>query len=101
MNTSISVNPRPFLKALGLSLTLIFGLAIYSHFATGGDLGAARAVGEVAFHISVGGLALGIWARRAHSRWTWWGFIWRFMLCVIIASLFVTIITVAGRPRAA
>ena len=97
MNSSPQSNSRPFLKALGLSLILIIGEAI----ASGDAPDAARAAGEIAFHISVGGLALGIWAKRAHSRWTWWGFIWRFMLCVIIASLFVTITTVAGRPRAA
>jgi len=101
MNSSPQSNSRPFLTALGLSLILIIGEAISSRIASGGAPGAARAAGEIAFHISVGGLALGIWAKRAHSRWTWWGFIWRFMLCVIIASLFVTFITVAGRPRAA
>jgi len=93
MPTPEQRNPRPFKTALGIFGVLTLLLVVVSVM-RGGD---PRAVGTIAFDLLAGCVVLALWARNAKSRWTKNGWAWRTPIALVLTSVVLTILQVAGR----
>ena len=89
-------NRRPFVKAFGVAFALIALLFVALQL-RGASATAFAAAGELSFSILVGATVCGIWAKRATGRWSVFGFGWRYLLCLVIAFVVTSFLTVAGR----
>jgi hypothetical protein len=84
MQQTVARNTRPFLKGMGLALSVIVPILVVTA-STGSD---ATSAGERAGELSVapllGGVGVGVWARVATRRWHWVDYLLRFVICTIV-----------------
>lgn len=80
---ALARNSRPFLKGMGLALSLIVPIVVVTA-SSGAD---PEAAGELAGELSVapflGGVAVGVWAKLATRRWHWVDYALRFVACTV------------------
>lgn len=86
-------NARPFATAFGIWFVALMLLAV-GIAAIGGD---PVATGAIGFDLFAGTVALAIWARRAPRKWSLLGYGWRFVLCGVVASVLLTLLSATGR----
>ena len=89
-------NERPFVKAFGIAFALVVLLFLTLQF-RGGSAAAFNMAGELSFQIVVGATAVGVWGKRARTRWSAIGYTWRFILCFAVTFLVTSFLIVAGR----
>jgi hypothetical protein len=79
-------NTHPFLKTFGLAALVVIPIVVLTA-TSGADPGTA---GEQAGTLAVGPLvaavAVGLWAKRAVHRWRGMDYVWRFVMCAIVAA---------------
>jgi hypothetical protein len=81
-----------FLKAAGFTTGLIIILNPF----IADTPEANRAAGRFIFNFIMGGIALGIWGRSAKHKWSWFGYTWRFLICVVAAVIIGTLFQTMG-----
>jgi len=76
-------NTRPFLKGMGLALSLIVPIVVVTA-SSGADPGSAGdAAGQLSVAPLLAGVAVGFWARFATRRWHVVDYLLRFALCTV------------------
>lgn len=80
---ALARNSRPFLKGMGLALSLIVPIVVVTASSGTDPESAGELAGELSVAPFLGGVAVGVWAKLATRRWRWIDYALRFVVCTV------------------